>query len=874
MTVPKQLQLKSAVLENVFCYREVAVDFAGGVSVFTGANGSGKSSLLEAVFFGLFGSSTKAITGRDMGQVLRDGARKGSLLVSFTLGADEYTVYLTLKRSGERVLAEGSDCLLSQNGIAKATGVKQIAEQMEALLNMSGEDFAHCLYVRQGEVDQLIRATQEERQSIIDRLLRLTKIDEYKQRLDKESRRALRRRQDELQGALKKSETEHKELTTADLPAQLARLERELAQLDGQRNEMSNLHMQALEERRTLQETQNRFEQTAQKMRALQEEYGQLKAQYDQSEEQLQKLKEEIRGLKAEHGELENQQRQLQRQEWWQALRVSSEVPLQDRVAELEQDVDKATSDLQEKSPLRSRLQGERREKERTLGRLEGEVGRKTEEAQRVNETLERLGTNLNRNLEKLGIRCEALETLDLKALIAQQKVLCEREQAQFDNLRAGNLELKNQHKALREQAQEVEELVSAGRCPTCKQPVTAATLADYADPLNEKLAECMRKLEAIEPQLEACTQRTEQANKGLSLLQEEVQTSYRSWQAAKDKHSQLAQELQESKRFHTVESTALEALKQQERALAEENTQLMLRQERVKTDLKRLKEAQEIAEKLQHQAERVAQRTAQQSAVVQLRDRQKEELINLTHSFEELRGQLGEQDIQQLEVAINQRGQRLLELETKLKVIDDKRSALGELKGKLKADWERLEKLGLEIQQQKERLARLGSLETEVQRLGDLYEQIRLNLRQRNLAALNKVFNDFFTLMDPSPAYDRIELNKEFDIEVVRTDEQRMSPAILSGGERALINLALRAAIHAVISDAGGVLLPLLFDEPTVFLDQNHVRQLEHLFKALGTRAGQVIVVSHEASLVESADHEYRVSKDADNLGCVEKVR
>jgi len=135
-------------------------------------------------------------------------------------------------------------------------------------------------------------------------------------------------------------------------------------------------------------------------------------------------------------------------------------------------------------------------------------------------------------------------------------------------------------------------------------------------------------------------------------------------------------------------------------------------------------------------------------------------------------------------------------------------------------------------------------------------------------------VFNLFFRLMYFGPAYERVELSEDFDIRVIRKDGQVLSPSIMSGGERALINLAMRAAIHQVLSEAGGVALPLFFDEPTVYLDTQHVRQLERLFEDLGQRVGQVVIVSHEASLVEGADHEYRVSKDIDNLGHIEKVR
>lgn len=874
MTVPKQLRLKSAALENVFCYREVAVDFLGGVSVFSGANGSGKSSLLEAIFFGLFGSSTKVVTGRDLGQVLRDGSRKGSLEVSFTLGEDQYTVHLALKRANEEVKADGPNCSLNRNGATLATGATETAKQVELLLNMNKEDFAHCLYVRQGEVDQLIRASHEDRQSIIDRLLRLTKIDEYKQRLDKESSRALNRRTGKVAALLADREKARKELTSADFPAQKTQLQKELAQLDAQRNEWSNRQAQAQEEKRKLEDIKSRFQQTLQKVQQLQAHYKQRKAEYDQSNAQLQRLKDEIQGLKAEHLVLQNEWKDLQRLDWWQTLGLSPQTSLQDRVEELEQETKQMNESLQERARTLAGLQAQMREKGKALKHLETDAQKKAKEMQRAGSNLEQLDTVLKQQLGKLHIRLGALEALDLEELIAQQKAIYEQEKTQHAALTKKEAELEAQQKGLQKHLKEAQDLIRAGRCPTCQQAITTTTLSAHTDPLRVQLADCTQQLDIIKQESKACGQRLKQAEAKLSQLRDGLQPCYQKWLEAQREHNRVSQETQESKQHQATESAALEVLAQQETPLNKEIAQLRQRREGLEESLKRLKNAQDIEKSLENQRERIGQLQEQQGMAARLCDTHKQELSNLQRHFEELTSEWGELNIQQLEAAIKQWEQTLKDIQEKLKVIDEKRSDLKKQEGQIDEKWRQLEAVTAEIKQYTEQLSQLNSLEAEIQRLGDLYERIRLTLRQQNLAALNQVFNKFFKLMDPSPAYERIELNQDFDIEVVRTDEQRMSPSILSGGERALINLALRAAIHAVISEAGGVLLPLLFDEPTVFLDQNHVRQLEHLFTELGSRAGQVIVVSHEASLVESADHEYRVSKDADNLGRVEKVR
>jgi DNA replication and repair protein RecF len=72
------------------------VELADGIVVVHGANGAGKTNLLEAVYFGLTGRSFRAGADRDMIRFDRDGAR-----VELELGRGP-TLLAALDRSGER----------------------------------------------------------------------------------------------------------------------------------------------------------------------------------------------------------------------------------------------------------------------------------------------------------------------------------------------------------------------------------------------------------------------------------------------------------------------------------------------------------------------------------------------------------------------------------------------------------------------------------------------------------------------------------------------------------------------------------------------------------------------------------------------------
>jgi exonuclease SbcC len=105
------------------------------------------------------------------------------------------------------------------------------------------------------------------------------------------------------------------------------------------------------------------------------------------------------------------------------------------------------------------------------------------------------------------------------------------------------------------------------------------------------------------------------------------------------------------------------------------------------------------------------------------------------------------------------------------------------------------------------------------------------------------------------------------------------VSPDVASGGEKALLNLALRAGIYRTIAEAhtktttSTTLPPLILDEPTTYLDTHHVSQLKtFISQVTNWNMNQVIIVSHDETLVDSADTSYHVQKHTNSRSTVTK--
>jgi hypothetical protein len=163
-------------LRNFKCYEDADVHLDPGVTVIHGLNGSGKSSLLEACFFALYGATA---LDKTLEEIVTIGADEAEIDLWFTHAGDDYHVYRRVRNTGER--ASTPDCTL-ETPSGTIDGVTDVEDHVTGLLRMDAEAFVNCAYVRQGEVNKLINASASTRQAMLDDLLQLGKLEDYRQR--------------------------------------------------------------------------------------------------------------------------------------------------------------------------------------------------------------------------------------------------------------------------------------------------------------------------------------------------------------------------------------------------------------------------------------------------------------------------------------------------------------------------------------------------------------------------------------------------------------------------------------------------------------------------------------------------------------------
>ncbi|MBU2634090.1 MAG: AAA family ATPase [Nanoarchaeota archaeon] len=171
--------LKGIKLENIRSYLDQDISFPEGSLLLSGDIGSGKSTILLAVEFVLFGLQRGSLNGDSL---LRNGKKKGSVELKFMIDDKEVIIKRTLKRSGDSVVQDSG--IISINGDSKEKSAVELKELILNLLNYPKEMltkkslvYRYSVYTPQEEMKSILLGNKDLR---LDTLRKVFDIDKYK----------------------------------------------------------------------------------------------------------------------------------------------------------------------------------------------------------------------------------------------------------------------------------------------------------------------------------------------------------------------------------------------------------------------------------------------------------------------------------------------------------------------------------------------------------------------------------------------------------------------------------------------------------------------------------------------------------------------
>lgn len=297
--------LKEIQVSNIRSYVELPpFEFTEGTSLFYGGVGSGKSSLLYAIEFALFGLGE--LKGPDL---LRNDAAEGLVSLTFEEDGKRYSIYRKLRRKGAAVSqAEGA---ISEDGVSYPYAVTEMKLRVLDILKLNEKPqpgtssiiYRYGIFTPQEEIKRIMEASAEGRLETLRRAFRLEKYATVRDGaqmlstyLEKVEIKVLEK---EIEGLHEKksgrdSLTKQIEMNNN----QLLRLGSELGEIDAA---LSMLH-----------DSEKQLEEDLREIQSSQAQIPLIKEQCEHNEQLVTRLKDELAKMGEERSKLTSELKQLQ----------------------------------------------------------------------------------------------------------------------------------------------------------------------------------------------------------------------------------------------------------------------------------------------------------------------------------------------------------------------------------------------------------------------------------------------------------------------------------------------------------------------------------------------------------------------------------
>ncbi|NOY55357.1 MAG: exonuclease subunit SbcD [Actinobacteria bacterium] len=163
-------------------FREVTeIDFTGAdLFALTGPTGSGKSSIIDAIVFALYGSVPRYGDRRTVEPVITLGKVEARIRFDFTIGEERYTAVRVVRRLKKG--ATTAEARLEHDGTVVASGADEVTDAVQRLLGLSYDHFVKSVVLPQGRFAAFLHDKPTDRQKLLRELLDLGVYERVRER--------------------------------------------------------------------------------------------------------------------------------------------------------------------------------------------------------------------------------------------------------------------------------------------------------------------------------------------------------------------------------------------------------------------------------------------------------------------------------------------------------------------------------------------------------------------------------------------------------------------------------------------------------------------------------------------------------------------
>jgi exonuclease SbcC len=161
-------------LEGFTSFRaRTTIDFRGlDLFAITGPTGSGKTSLLEAMIYALYGKAPRL--EKDLNQLISRGKQTMRVRLDFAIGSAVHRVVRSATLSPKGVLTSKAGLDHKENGTWRSLAGKsnEVDRAVERLIGLDYDSFTRAVVLPQGQFDSFLKGDLRENTEVLNRLLR------------------------------------------------------------------------------------------------------------------------------------------------------------------------------------------------------------------------------------------------------------------------------------------------------------------------------------------------------------------------------------------------------------------------------------------------------------------------------------------------------------------------------------------------------------------------------------------------------------------------------------------------------------------------------------------------------------------------------
>jgi len=158
-------------------------ELPNGLYTIRGRNSSGKSSLIEAILWGLWGSKRDCgVIDESKDRLIKKDKTKCKVQLDVQVGDARYRIKRE-KTRGKPTIATISEYNPKNQLVNPISGSKAVCKKLESIMNCAGKQLDSTFFVRQGEIDYLANVSGSELRNKIQELFQLDQFDLIKEEL-------------------------------------------------------------------------------------------------------------------------------------------------------------------------------------------------------------------------------------------------------------------------------------------------------------------------------------------------------------------------------------------------------------------------------------------------------------------------------------------------------------------------------------------------------------------------------------------------------------------------------------------------------------------------------------------------------------------